>query len=80
MALTASALRSDVYRLLDRIIESGESLEIERKGHILKITPAKEPKGKLDNLTPHHSLNIDPEEIVHCDWSKEWNGDTRELL
>ena len=35
MAITASKLRADVYRLLDEILESSQPLEIERNGKIL---------------------------------------------
>ena len=41
---------------------------------MLKVTPVNEPS-KLERLTGHSCLNGDPESIVHCDWSREWNGD-----
>ena len=69
--ITASGLRKNIYRLLDRILETGEPLEIERKGALLKIIPQKK-KVKLESLKKRKIMNCDPEELVHIDWSSEW--------
>ena len=37
MTVTASKLRQDIYNLLDRVLATGEPLEIERKGQLLKV-------------------------------------------
>jgi hypothetical protein len=74
MAITVSALRGNIYRLLDKILESGKPLEIERKGKRLQIIP-KEPDSKLSRLTKHTCIQGDPESIVHVDWSDEWKSD-----
>lgn len=71
MKLNASSLRQDIYRVLDRILETGVPVEIERKGRLLRIVPV-EPAGKLANLRARSYLKVDPEEIVHVDWSDEW--------
>ena len=72
MTITVSALRQDLYRLLDRVLETGETLEIERKGRRLLVTPAQIPP-KLDRLVPHPDCIVgDPEDLVHVDWSSEW--------
>jgi antitoxin (DNA-binding transcriptional repressor) of toxin-antitoxin stability system len=72
MAITASQLRSNIYRLLDRVLESGKPLEIERRGEKLTIVPPRRPD-KLGRLTPRADfLSCDPEELVHLDWSNEW--------
>jgi hypothetical protein len=78
MALTASKLRANVYRLLDEVLETGEPLEIERNGKILLIAPKeeKEKGSKLDNLPRREGAIIgDPDELIHMDWSSEWNPD-----
>ncbi len=80
MALTASSLRQNVYRLLDQVLETGEPLEIRRKGQVLKVVKEHDAGSKLANLTPHHCINGDPEEIVHCDWSDQWNPDATECV
>ena len=72
MAVSASKLRSNIYKLLDMVLETGKPLEIERKGRKLKIIPASVP-GKLKRLKVHKDyLKCDPEELVHIDWSGEW--------
>ena len=74
MAITASQLRQDVYRLLDQVVATGVPLEIQRKGRTLKVVPDPAPEGKLSSLTPHVCIVGDPEEIVHMDWSGEWHA------
>jgi len=71
MKLTASQLRSDVYRILDRVLETGVPVEIERHGKILRIVPPAD-SSKTGRLEPVEYLTGDPEEIVHVDWSEEW--------
>ncbi len=69
--LTASRLRETIYRILDRILETGRPVEIERRGRVLKIV-AEEPPDRLARLRPRDYLRGDPEEIVQLDWSAEW--------
>jgi hypothetical protein len=75
MALTASKLRANVYRLLDEVLETGKPLEIERNGKILVIAP-KEKESIWDRLPRREGFIIgDPDELIHIDWSSEWNPD-----
>jgi antitoxin (DNA-binding transcriptional repressor) of toxin-antitoxin stability system len=72
MKLTASRLRANIYRILDQVLETGEPVEIERRGRILRIV-AVEPESWLDRIVPIPGfLKCDPDEIVHMDWSSEW--------
>jgi hypothetical protein len=72
MAYSISALRADLYRLLDRVLETGVPLEVERRGALLKIVPSAR-RGRLSDLRPVDGyLTGDPEAIVHVDWSDEW--------
>jgi hypothetical protein len=69
--LSPSRLRANLYRILDHILESGEPVEIERKGRRLRIVVEREEK--LDLLKPHSEyLKGSPEDIVQMDWSEEW--------
>lgn len=72
MPVNASKLRQDIYRLLDRVLETGEPLEIERRGKLLKIVPVTGPN-RIEKLPrrPEYLL-CDPEDVVHLDWSGEW--------
>lgn len=72
MAITASELRAQIYKLLDEVLESGKPLEIERKGKLLRIVPA-EPAAKLAKLVRRdEAVTGDPGDLVHLDWSSEW--------
>ena len=71
MILTASTVRKNIYRLLDKVLETGIPLEIERKGRKLKII-SDGKISKLDNLKKRDILNTNAEEIVHIDWSDQW--------
>jgi len=69
--LSPSRLRQNLYRILDRILETGEPVEIKRKGKRLRIV--RETPSKLESLQPHPDyLQTDPEDLVHMDWSGEW--------
>jgi hypothetical protein len=72
MTITASALRQNIYRLLDQVLETGQPLEIERRGQRLRISAATSLK-KLDRLKPRPDyLRTDPDALIHLDWSNEW--------
>ena len=72
MKYTATKLRQNLYNILDKVIEDGIPVEIERKGHTLKIVPEKSVS-KWNRLEPHDIINGDPESIVSVDWSDQWN-------
>lgn len=71
MAITASRLREDIYKILDQAIESGQPVEITRKGTVLHIVPEKRTS-KLDNLRVRTVFIGDSDEIASMDWSSEW--------
>lgn len=72
MKTTVTDLRSHLYQYLDRVLEDGEIIEVERKGRIVKII-AESPPSKLGKLQKRNTIIGDPESIVHMDWSDEWN-------
>jgi hypothetical protein len=71
MALTASKLRENVYRILDEVLETGVPVEIERGGKLLRIS-AVEPASKLGRLKRRDCIVGDPDGLVHLNWSAEW--------
>lgn len=72
MTISASQLRANVYKVLDEVLETGTPVEIERRGQRLRIVPA-EPQRRLERLVQRpRYLKVDPESIVHLDWSDEW--------
>lgn len=72
--VTPSQLRADIYRLIDRVLETGEPLEIERKGRRLRLVA--EPTGsKLDRIRPLADLVVgDPGDLVDVGWAAEWDA------
>ncbi len=64
MALTASELRRNIYRLLDQVIETGVPLEIKRGDHILKISTEVGPT-KLEGLPLRALFTCEPDALVH---------------
>ncbi|MBI2893574.1 MAG: type II toxin-antitoxin system Phd/YefM family antitoxin [Deltaproteobacteria bacterium] len=72
MRLNATRLRSDLYKILDRVLETGEPAEIERRGRLLRITPMARPAG-VERITPHAERIVgDPDDLVEIGWSQEW--------
>jgi hypothetical protein len=72
MSVTASKLRHDIYRILDRVLETGVPVEVEHRGRILRIVPD-QPPDKLAALRRRDDyLRCDPEELVGLHWFNEW--------
>ena len=72
MAVSVSKLRSDIYRLIDEVLATGEPLEIERRGQILRIT-REQPTSKVARIVPIPGLIVgDPQDLVSIDWSEHW--------
>jgi len=75
LTTTASKLRANIYRMLDEVLETGQPLEIERNGKILVLAP-KEERSFWDRLPRREGYIVgDPDELIHMDWSSEWNPD-----
>jgi len=73
--VSATQLRKDVYRLLDQVVDSGEVIEVRRKGKLIRIEPAG-GGSKLKSLKPHpDAICGDAEGLVHMDWSDRWQPD-----
>jgi antitoxin (DNA-binding transcriptional repressor) of toxin-antitoxin stability system len=74
MRVTASQLRADIYKLLDRVIATGEPLEIERRGVIVRLVAPHQDW--LDRLPRREGVVVgDAEDLVHLDWSEHWAPD-----
>jgi len=63
VAITASELRRNIYRLLDQVLETGVPLEIQRGDHRLQISAAVGPS-KLEGLPLRNLFECDPDALV----------------
>ena len=73
--LTLTALRQQLFKIVDRVIQTGIPVEIERHGHRLKIV-LDDPPRKLANLRPHKSIVGDADDLVDLEtdqWLKDPN-------
>lgn len=74
MSMSLTQLRANLYQIVDEIIKTGKPVEIKRHGQLVKIVSIKPTQGKLARLEKHPGTIIgDPDEIIHIDWSKNWN-------
>ena len=72
MMIKPSNFRENIYHLLDKVIETGVPLRIQRKGKVLKVV-LDEDVSKLKNLKKRKVMEENPQNYVHLDWSKEWS-------
>jgi prevent-host-death family protein len=75
MEITATELRNNLYKILDRVLENGEEITIRRKGKKIRMIDAS-PKRRSDRLVPHDTIVGDPEELVSLkvwEWNEERN-------
>lgn len=74
VAITASELRRNIYKLLDQVIETGVPLEIKRGDHILRISTTLGPT-KLENLPLRNLFSCDPDSLVNRPLGQDAMGD-----
>lgn len=74
MGISASALRSDIYNVLDSVLETGKPVTIVRNGQKLKIVAVigEHEKPKTERLIERDCITGDPEDLAAMDWSDEW--------
>jgi len=74
MITTATDLRTHLYTYLDRIVETGEVLEVRRKGVVPRIS--REPSvSKIGRLPKRATMLVDADAIVNQEWSEAWKGE-----
>jgi hypothetical protein len=74
MQTTATELRTHLYTWLDRIAHTGEVLEVERKGVVIRIS-RDQSTSRLARLPRRPTMRVDPDSIVDQEWSQSWKGD-----
>lgn len=70
-SISVTELRGKLYQLIDQTIETGIPIEIERKGHILKISLENAPS-KMDRLIKRSKTILNKnDDLIHADWMKD---------
>ena len=73
--VTPTQLRTNIYNLLDEVLNTGLPLEIKKGNKKLRIVPVDEID-KLKNLvTRPEVIQGDPDDLVEIDWMDEVNLD-----
>ncbi|MDY7031106.1 MAG: type II toxin-antitoxin system Phd/YefM family antitoxin [Thermodesulfobacteriota bacterium] len=71
--MSLTALRNQIFKVVDEVIKTGIPVVIERKGHRLKIV-LEEKKSKLENPKPHDCIIENPDDLVQlkaAQWTEE---------
>ena len=61
--MSLTALRNNLFKVVDQVIKTGTPQYIERKGHRLKIV-MEGKKSKLENLKQHDCIIGDPDDLI----------------
>ena len=73
--MKVTELRKNIYRVLDTIIETGEPVEIERNGQILKIDIT-ESTDKLMKIKKRKNIIVgNSDDLPEITWDKEWKNE-----
>lgn len=62
--MSVTALRQNLFKVVDQVLATGVTVEIEHHGKKLLLIPA-EPVSKLANLKRRHVIIGDPEDLVN---------------
>lgn len=71
--ISLTTLRQHLFKVVDRIIKTGVPVEINRRGHKLRIVPV-EKVSKLARLAPHKAIVGNPEDLVELKAGKWQKG------
>lgn len=70
MKVTATELRQNLYRIIDTVLETGEPVEVERKGGTVRIIPDKRVT-IWDRLEGHDVIAGE----IEASWDGIWDGE-----
>lgn len=70
--LTATHLRAELFKTLDRVVATGEVVEVSRPGGTVRIVAATSGS-RLARLVPHPGTIVgDAAELASLSWESEW--------
>lgn len=62
--MTVTALRKQLYQVVDEVLESGVPVEIERNGKTVVITPGEGHSSRLSRLGKRNGIVGDPDDLA----------------
>lgn len=73
-----SALRADIYNVLDSVLETAKPVAIMHKGHKLQIVAVlgDQDTPKTERLIKRNCTTGDPADLAELNWSNEWQQTT----
>ena len=79
MTISATKLRADLYRVIDRVIDSGTPIEVDLRGRKVRIVPSA-PRDKLANLPKRPGVIVgNPDDLPkvktfdEAKWRRKWD-------
>ncbi len=70
--LTATRLRAELFSTLDHIVETGESIEIQRPSGLVRIV-REASSLRLEALKPHPGIiNGNADDLADLSWEQSW--------
>lgn len=66
--MTVTELHSNIYNLLQEVLDTGVPREINTGGQKLRITPVAAIDKFANLIYRPHVINGNPEELVHLEW------------
>jgi len=73
--ITPTELRKNLYQLLDRVIETGEPLRVDRKGATLVIQSLGPPRVRFGDGPRLHVTDLSVDELAAVSWEDAWSRD-----
>lgn len=69
--ITPTELRSNIYNLLDEVLNTGIPIEINKGGKKLRIVPVGKTNKLLNLVSRPHVIQGNPNDIVGISWEEE---------
>ena len=71
MVMTATQLRKDIYKVIDRVARTGIPVEVTRKGVSVRLVSSQK-RSRLANLKKRNIFLVPPEDLVDIHWADAW--------
>ena len=72
-SISATELRRNVYRILDDVLESGETRYISRRGKTLMLVSASPPRRRFGDGPKRRATDLTIDELAAISWEDAWD-------